>query len=352
MSVRFGSISLSIALITACLLSGGPGSTADVPSTRLLTTVSPAKLQRLTALGLKPDDPQLSAHLQALAASRHSALLHKSAHTLVPRATPATLTLTKIPFTSALTLRPAAQTGPIPVVTSLAFAGGLITIQGSNLMTGYNGTPTVTPGLEITGCTSRPLNLWTAFGESPTQLIYIGPSVPKSEPAQLSVAANGASKTMSITYPTSPAVTAPGDWFQEYVDYLSPYYQPDQLGQATASFSTTGSHVSTDFSAPTTTGTDTLAIGTYLVNGWTATAQISGVESYMDAPGGNGSNDVFRSATISQQPASGRLETKVAWSIQGGESISYNINWYFTKGPEYTRMVTTMPKETTCSDEQ
>jgi hypothetical protein len=319
---------------------------------RPVTTINPAKLERLTAAGLKADDPQLSAHLQALAGSRRSALQLKPAPTFAPHATPATLTLTKIPFTSAVALRPAAQTGPIPVVTSLAFAGGLITIQGSNLMTGYGGTPTITPNLTISGCTPQPLNLWTAFGESPTQLRYLGPPVPKSEPARLSVTVGGVtSPPINISYPASPPPQSP-EGVGVYVDYLSPYYQTDLLGQTTASFATTGSHISTDFSGPTITGTDTLGIGTYVVNGWTATAQISSVESYMDGPGENGSNDVFRSATISQQPAGGRLETKVAWSIQGGESISYTINWVFSKGPDFTRMVTTMPKQTTCSDEQ
>jgi hypothetical protein len=63
-------------------------------------------------------------------------------------------------------------------------------------------------------------------------------------------------------------------------------------------------------------------------------------------------NNEYRSATIAQQPSSGRLETKINWTYEGGESISYVVNWIFSNGAVGARVVSTMPKGTGCSDEQ
>jgi hypothetical protein len=354
MPARFISVSAFITLFAACLLTAGPASTADVTSPKLLS-ISPDRLQRLGAAGLRADDPQLNAHLQALAASRHGSLLRPAAKIAFPRVTPGRQTTWSVTLPAPALLRPAAQ-GPTPVVTSLSLIGGtIVAIKGSNLMTS-GGTPDVTPNLSIANCGEHPLRALTdSIFLTPTsnELYFAGPGVPENETAQLSATVNGVTTTpQSLTYPVQ-IQPPPGGGYSVYVDYTSPYYvQPDGMGQGPASFSTTGSHISTNFSDPTVTGTDTLGIGTNLANGWTVTAQIAGVHSYMDAPGDDGSNDAYRSAKIVQQPTSGRLETKVAWSYEGGESISYQITWFFSNGPIGTRPVSTMPKQTTCSDEQ
>ena len=72
----------------------------------------------------------------------------------------------------------------------------------------------------------------------------------------------------------------------------------------------------------------------------------------LDAPGNSGTNDQFRSATVVQQPQSGRLETKVLWTYEPGESLSYDIVWQFSHGILGTRQVATQPKQTTCADEE
>jgi hypothetical protein len=220
------------------------------------------------------------------------------------------------------------------------------------------GAPAVTPNLSISNCGQHPLpelngGLGGLFTPSSTALYFYGPSVPENETAQLSTTVDGVTSTpQNLTYPVQ-IQTPPGQGYSVYVDYTSPYYpQPDGMGQGVSSFATSGSHISTNFSDPTTTGTDTLGIGTNLVGNWTVTAQIFEVHSYLDAPSDNGSNDVYRSAHIVQQPTSGRLETKVAWSYEGGESISYQLAWFFSNGPMGTRQVSTMPKQTTCADEQ
>jgi hypothetical protein len=351
MSVRFISVSACAALFCACLLTAGPASTADVITPKL-TVVSPERLQRLNAAGLRADDPQLTAHLQALAASRHGALMHQSAKISGPRVTPGTETDWSVSLLPAALSR-GVSLAPSAVVTSLALVGGsLVVVKGSNLLSA-GGTANVTPNLLISNCAQRPLPLWSDFGETPTQVSFAGPDVPKDETAQLSTTVNGiTSKAENLTYPAQ-IEAPPGNGVSDYVDYESPYFQqPDYLGQGTSSFATSGSHISTNFSDPTTTGTDTLGIGTNVLNGWKVTAQILEVHSYMDSPGEGSSSDVYRSAKILQQPANGRLETKVAWSYEGGESISYLIAWIFSSGPVGARQVSTMPKGTLCSDEQ
>jgi hypothetical protein len=356
MSVRLISVAASIALLAACLFTAGPAFTADIASPKL-TTISPDRLQRLSAAGLRADDPQLNAHLRALASSRHGTWLRPAAKIASSRRPGSQTSWSVSLVPPAELLRPDAL-GPRPVVTSLALIGGVIVnINGSNLMTS-GGAPAVTPNLSISNCGQHPLHelsggLGGLFTPSSTALYFAGPGVPENETAQLSTTVDGVtSAPQNLTYPVQ-ILPPPGEAYSVDVDDTSPYYsQPDGMGQGASSFATSGSHISTNFSDPTTTGTDTLGIGTSLVNGWTVTAQIGGVHSYLDAPSDDGSNDVYRSAHIVQQPTSGRLETKVAWSYEGGESISYQVVWYFSNGPMGTRQVSTMSKQTTCSDEQ
>jgi hypothetical protein len=356
MSARFIFVAAFITVLTACLLRTGPASTADIASPKLMS-ISPDRLQRLSAAGLHADDPQLNAHLRALASSRHGTWLRPAAKIASSRRPGSQTSWSVSLVPPAELLRPDAL-GPRPVVTSLALIGGVIVnINGSNLMTS-GGAPAVTPNLSISNCGQHPLHelsggLGGLFTPSSTALYFAGPGVPENETAQLSTTVDGVtSAPQNLTYPVQ-ILPPPGEAYSVDVDDTSPYYsQPDGLGQGASSFATSGSHISTNFSDPTTTGTDTLGIGTSLVNGWTVTAQIGGVHSYLDAPSDDGSNDVYRSAHIVQQPTSGRLETKVAWNYEGGESISYQVVWYFSNGPMGTRQVSTMSKQTTCSDEQ
>jgi hypothetical protein len=315
----------------------------------LKVALSPDRLQRLNASNLRADDPQLGAHLQALAQSRHGALFRKSVQTLGALRAAGTQTLWKTTFLPAAVPK---SSGPTPVVTSLGLIGdgSVIRVEGSNLMSG--GQPNVTPTLSMANCAVQPLPLWTGVGETASDLLFAGPSVPENEQAQLTTTVGAiTSKAVSLTYPVQ---IAPQSWIidQTYIDYLTPYYEPDPLDEGTSSFAASGNHLSTDYTGPSTSGTDILGIGTKLVNGWTVTAQIVDVHSYMDASSDSGSNNEYRSATISQQPSSGRLETRVSWTYEGGESISYAINWIFSKGAMGTRLVTTQPKETRCTDEQ
>jgi hypothetical protein len=114
---------------------------------------------------------------------------------------------------------------------------------------------------------------------------------------------------------------------------VAPFFASDALGEKASSYATSAtSHRSTNVHGAASSGTDTLGLSTSLLNGWTATASVTDVHSYRDSTSEAGTNDAYRSATVVQQPALGRLETKVAWKFQPGESISYHVVWTLSNG--------------------
>ena len=109
MTVRFTSVSLRVALAAMCVLTTGAASGPAV-------TLSTAKIQRLSANGLRADDPQIVTKLKALAVSRHAALFHPSGPLIVKQGKNKILSEISIPSD-----RPPLQinTAPAPKLRSL-----------------------------------------------------------------------------------------------------------------------------------------------------------------------------------------------------------------------------------------
>ena len=117
-------------------------------------------------------------------------------------------------------------------------------------------------------------------------------------------------------------------------------------------YSTSADRVSIDpFATQGGSGEDILGRGVSLVNRATATASIISAQSYMDAVGYNQPTDSHRGASVTVQPANGRLETHVTWFYNPGESISYTIRWVVSY-PRGMRPVNSIPKSSSCTDEQ
>jgi hypothetical protein len=330
-------------------------------------TFAAANVQRLTATGLNATDPQIVPKLRALFASRGRKPVAGPAATVTVIMTPPLrvqplhvtmasvllrdrLTGSRTSTSSTPTATPApAPAGTAPVISGIetgyfksAGSEGL-DVQGSNL--GAN------PAAKITTANcgnSQPALYATDAGDWYYRLAY---NVPATEPANVTLSSSNYSLSLGAIslYPSLnylATVTVPiGD--------VAPFFGGDALSEGPSTYATTATaHSSTNPAGPTVSGTDTLGYGVSLVNGWQATAQISNIRSYMDSSSEAPVSDAFRSASITQQPADGRLETKVAWSFQGGESISYTITWTFKVGAEGARMVTSQPKQTPCTDEQ
>jgi hypothetical protein len=335
-------------------------------------TFAAANVQRLTANGLSLTDPQIVTKLRGLFASRGRKPVAGPAAIATVLTTPplrvqaihvtaGALSLARLGGVSRPLTNGAPASTPTPAPASTAPAGTAPTI--ASIETGYF-KATASEGLDVQGSnlggnpsakltTTNCGNSQPALSSTdPTDWIYgLGYAVPANEPANLTLSTSAYTLNAGafILYPSlnsQATVAVPiGD--------VAPFFGGDALNESPSTYATTvASHSSTNPADPTASGTDTLGYGVSLTNGWYATAQISNIHSYMDSPSEPQVSDAFRSASISQQPAGGRLETKVAWSFEGGESISYTITWTFKVGAEGARMVTSQPKKTPCTDEQ
>jgi hypothetical protein len=254
-------------------------------------------------------------------------------------------------------LQPKPAISTIDVQTFLFGARGLA-IAGTHLSDGasYAGT-TVSASFASCGQQALTPNPALSDPKDPTQLVVSGYLVAKDTPASVTVTVNGmSSDPVNFTYPAFSFAGMP--FFATAtlpISNAAPFITGDGgLGLTKNAFATTSGadRLSNNVTGAPGSGTDTIGYGINLVNGWTASAQIANVHSYLDAPSNDGSNDEFRSATIVQQPQSGRLETKIAWKYEPGESVSYDVVWHFANGIFGTRQVATQPKQTTCSDEE
>jgi hypothetical protein len=340
----------AIALATALLL---------VPA----LTFGAANVQRLSVNGLSVTDPQIVQKLRDLFASRGRKPVHGPAATVTALATsPSHVQALHVSVAGALLrdrlpgTRTSTSSTPAPAPTSTApTISGIETgyfksagaegldVQGSNL--GANPAAKLT----TTNCGSSQPPLYST---DPGDWYYnLGYDVPTEEPA------NATFSTSAYSLSSGPFMLDPSLNAQVTVAVpigdVAPFFAGDALNEGSSTYATSvASHSSTNPADPTTSGTDTLGYGVSLTNGWQVTAQISNIHSYMDSSSEAPVSDAFRSASITQQPSAGRLETKVAWSFEGGESISYTITWTFKAGAEGARMVTTQSKQTPCSDEQ
>jgi hypothetical protein len=335
-------------------------------------TFAAANVQRLTANGLAATDPQIGLKLRALFASRGRKPVAGPAAIVTVLAT-SPLRVQPLHVTVAGTLsgvrlggvsRPLTNGAPTPAPAPASTAPANTAPTIASIETGYFKS-TSSEGLDVQGSnlganpsakltTTNCGNSQPAFSYSadPTDWIYgLGYEVPANEPANLTLSTSNytLSSGAFTLYPslnTEVTVAVPiGD--------VAPFFAGDALSEGPSTYATTvASHSSTNPADPTVSGTDTLGYGVSLTNGWQVTAQISNIHSYMDSPSEAPVSDAFRSASIVQQPTGGRLETKVAWSFEGGESISYTITWTFKVGAEGARMVTSQPKKTPCTDEQ
>jgi hypothetical protein len=349
-------IACSLALVDA-----GPSPTVGITPV-VNTTVSADRIARLAGVGLRIDDPQLSSKLAALAIARHKR--PSVVPVKIPSLSSLHVTTSVFPLAGAAASIAAQKTNDpkaAPVITGVSIVHGMnLTLKGSNLA---DGQKYGTPALSLGNCdVPQPMPLFG--GQPPPAQNSKGPVtffapivVPTAEGGTLTISLDGLTSNQSFFTYNPIIATSSNDGELSVgvaVDDVAPYYVlPDVLNQTTSSFATSTDHLSKTFSGPNVTGTDTLGIGTSLLNGWKVTASITNVHSYLDAPGNDGSNDVFRSATVSQQPAIGRLETKVSWKMQPGESMSYEMTWLFTNGVVGARMATTLAKSSSCPiDEQ
>lgn len=359
----YATVSAATAAV-ALTIAIGPGAAQTRP---VLVTLPSDVLQRLTANGLRPDDPQLETKLAALAQSNQR----------LPVAGPSPIVhLTKphgakqvvfdSPVSQPLTAPKGATPTPspkptptAPVITKVtldaydySYENGnpyaMLIVDGQNL--GQGGNPDHRPKLELTNCGHQLVSLYSQSepGEPWYQLDF---TVPKDEAASLTMTYHGTSKPVALTVPAYSGVSV-----MEYtapVGDVAPFFVSDALGEKSSSYATSAtSHRSTNVNGAASSGTDTFGLGTSLLNGWTATASVTDIHSYRDSSTEPGTSDTFRSAAVVQQPALGRLETKVAWKFQAGESISYHLVWSLSKGVFGARSVSTQTKETGCSDEQ
>jgi hypothetical protein len=358
------------AVVVAAALAAGtlPGAA----QTKILPgALTPGVIQRLNANGLQANDSQLEAKLQALAQSNGHAPI---------AGPPPTIHLTKpsgakqVVFDQPISIIPIAlnpkgstptaspkpqPTATAPIITKVTidaydynYENGnplpVIIVDGENL--GQGGNPDRRPKLDMPNCGAGLVSLYTAsYPGEPWYAVDF--TVPKNEAASLTMTYHGTSKPVALTIPSYSGIAVMN--YTAPVGDVAPFFLSDALGEKSASYASSAtSHRSTNVNGSASSGTDTLGLGTSLLNGWTASATVTNIRSYRDSSSESGASDEFRSAQIVQQPALGRLETKVAWKFQAGESISYDVVWSLSKGVFGTRPVSTLSKDTSCSDEQ
>lgn len=345
--MRLRLLSLAIAIVPfVAIVPSRDACAADQPA----VVLSPRRVERLRANGLNPNDPQLRERLAALARTRRRpaasgvpVLSDAAKQRLQLRAFP--------PRPVAIAPLPTGSKLPPPVLGNVEWSVGSAYLSGSALLDGTSlGKTTI--AFDMGSCGSSTTTP-QASSES-TYLFFTPPPSIGPRTAKLWVTVDGvASNVFSQPLPTIVLGDLPVHFITGSVADAAPFFSAP-AGMPASSYRTSlqSTHVSVDPTAASTQGDDVIGYGVKVVNGWTATASIANVHSYQDASGNGGTNDDFRSARITQQPESGRLETRVHWQFEAGESISYDVVWAFSSGPYYARYIDTMPKQTTCSEEQ
>jgi hypothetical protein len=374
--------------------------------------LSPKYIARLKAAGLSPDDKDLHAKLEALAKDRlskhageaaqrvqskpisetfqshaaavtHRVTLTPASTALLDTAHPSDATRGLARAVAAASTAPAATSAPAgPVLTGgldwASPAKDYLDFEGTDLQSS-DGSPTVfsilTTGIGGGRCTSR-FSVPQSSAASPvrisprpvlpgaieTQAFVFTPSVKVQSATALvqgkttTLSPSAGSIIFSFAEPLQGWSLDPSATVTAKTDGTASLAADPALGLSAGApnqnaFLGSASRYSTDpLAASGGSGTDVLGRGVSLLNGWTATAAITSVSSYMDAqPDGN---DEFRSATIAEQPAAGRLETKVNWTFAPGESVSYTIVWTLrSSGSAGYRPLSSLPKTGACMDE-
>lgn len=326
--------------------------------------ISPGKLTRLKAAGLDPGDPQLARKLQALAASKrfHARGRVPSPTSFASKTTTFQIHLPPVPRPSGAPFVPGSVAMRVPpqapfnvqsVSTTFGPGTNAIKIVGTGLAV----TSAI---LKIDGCGTTQIPVPSANATMPNSNEIDFKNLPYvTHDADSNLALMAGSVVMSsIPIRYAAVITPSGSPTMFENDQVSS--APSLMNSATlqalagSEFASTvpGPRMSTDPAAAATTGTDILRHGVALLNGWTAASGIIAVSSYLDGPDSQLVNDVFRSATVTQGPQGGRLDTKVAWMYEGGESVEYEIIFSFRGGTYGTRYDSDMPKQTSCADEQ
>ncbi len=346
---------LGLALFVVLLGASGPASLAV---SHMPTTSNAAIIARLKAAGFNPNDPALSAKLADFAAKQlRVERLHFSEVRL--HVAKATLPIEEM----AAHLPPGGATKPhlpppqpAPVLTSATTFdfGDDLWVHGQNLRSTDQSATTYTIDLGACGKYSGSTS-WSLADKNgtTTRVEWWTPVSHANYPATIQVAVQGqTSNTLSFKY-LEPSKT---ELAETSVAPNAPHLTGDAgLGLAEGTnvvYSTSADRVSIDpFATQGGSGEDILGRGVSLVNGATATASIISAQSYMDAVGYNQPTDSHRGASITVQPANGRLETRVAWFYNPGESISYTIGWVVSY-PRGMRPVNSILKTSSCTDEQ
>jgi hypothetical protein len=321
---------------------------------------------RLRAKGFRADDPALKSKLKTLANKHAHDLRNKPRrHAKSIRSIRVSMIALGTPIRSGIKT-PTSSSGP-PHLTNAWVFGGRVTLVGMGLNSIPNGS-TVPVTLHLGNCGIS--NTTGEYGGSGSYaaplgvkgIVYPYAIVPMdgTNGSATATASVGGANTNAVTLPYRQTILNGFDYGVS-VAILDTPPQLDNLGVNSSGFvqgttvlySTSAPRISTTpfVASSAGSGTDILGRGIFLENGYTASAKILWASSYMDNPDFTSPCDQDRCASISSQPANGRLETEVQWSYQAGESISYAIEWDFT-GPAFFRPISTMPKQGPCTDEQ
>lgn len=94
-------------------------------------------------------------------------------------------------------------------------------------------------------------------------------------------------------------------------------------------------------------GMDFVGRGVALGTGVTGTASIVRASSVADPPDDYTPDNVYRGASVTVQPTSGQLETRVEWHIGPHESLQYIVGWDLVIRPG-PRALNSMPPGGPC----
>lgn len=343
----------ALALVSLIIASAFCSASAGAQAQLQLAPLSARMVERLRVNGLKADDPQLRAHLEELANSRRrTAAITPLQMTERARAFVARRPASSDRTQSGITASPPGAQLPPPILVP----GGHIGLTWAQIFGNYllDGKALADTSIRIESQACGVSTTTPGKGSSVTNLHFVPPPFVHTMMMDIVVSVNGVASNRLKKLATNAAIPGvPAYTFTASISEGAPHFAGGVLGIPPGAFSSTakGDRISTDPSGPAGEGTDTIAYGINVVNGWTATATIANVHSYRDAPHHSGTNDDFRSATISQQPQHGRLETKVHWTYEPGESISYDVIWTFSDGAMFARITDTDTKKTKCTDE-
>jgi len=346
---------LGLALFVVLLGAAGP---VSLSVSHMPTTSNAAIIARLKTAGFNPNDPALSTKLADFAAKqlRVERLHFSEVRLRVAKATvPIAEMAAHLPPGGVTKLHlPPPQPAPVLASATTAHFGDELWVHGQNLRSTDQSAATYTLDLGACGKYSGSMS-WSRADKNgtATSAEWWTPVSHASYPATIQVAVQGqTSNTLSFKY----LQTSKTEWAETSVASNAPHLTGDAgLGLAEGTnvvYSTSADRVSTDpFATQGGSGEDILGRGVSLVNGATATASIISAQSYMDAVGYNQPTDSHRGASVTVQPANGRLETRVTWFYNPGESISYTIRWVVSY-PRGMRPVNSIPKSSSCTDEQ